>query len=245
MSEERGAAETQRKGRASFGKTAARRLRGPRRQEPTALGPAVNHDLVLHASLLSKIHSFSTQSLLSTAVSHVCPLAGQQGVEMSSPPRSVPLGGTSPDRGWDTVAGGRSGPPVCGQPWFTEDSGAQGSRLHFAQGQVEAVDQSAFLTLEGRFSWYTHVQVRGGRGFRNKTLRGGASSLTEVREARPRVPHLTAPQRGSAQGLVRTRQKGGSLGGTHACPATCPSWEHVVRAAWGGALCSAGSGDAA
>ena len=144
-------------------------------------GPAVNHDLVLHASLLSEIHSLSTQSLLSTAVSHVCPLAGQQGVEMSSPPRSMLLGGTSPDRGWDSVAGGRSGPPVCGQSWLTEDAGAQGSRLHFAQGQVEAVDQSAFLTLERRSSWYTRVQVRGGSGFRNKTLRGGASSLTEVR----------------------------------------------------------------
>lgn len=70
---------------------------------------------------------------------------------------------------------------MCGQSWLTEDAGAQGSRLHFAQGQVEAVDQSAFLTLERRSSWYTRVQVRGGSGFRNKTLRGGASSLTEVR----------------------------------------------------------------
>ena len=119
----------------------------------------MNHDLVLHASLLSEIHSLSTQSPLSTAVSHVCPWAGQQGVEMSSPPGSMLLGGTSPDRGWDSVAGGRSGPPVCGQPWFTEDAGAQGSRLHFAQGQAEAVDQSAFLTLEGCSSWYTRVHT--------------------------------------------------------------------------------------
>ena len=151
------------------------------------------------------------------------------------------LGGTSPDRGWDSVAGGRSGPPVCGQPWFTEDAGAQGSRLHFAQGQAEAVDQSAFLTLEGCSSWYTRVQVRGGSGFRNKMLRGGASSLTEVRGARPPGSGtLSAPPYGFPGTLCprpRPHSAERRQPGRDSCLSSdVSSWEHVVRAAGRGRL---------
>lgn len=60
-------------------------------------------------------------------------------------------------------------------------------RPRSSRGRVQA----AFLTLKGRFSWYTHVQLRGGSGLN-----------TEVREARPRGSGaLSAPAYGSPERL--------------------------------------------
>lgn len=57
---------------------------------------------------------------------------------MSSPPRSMLLGGTSPERLGYCSGRKEWSAGVWSAPFTEEDSGAQGSCLHLAQGQVEA-----------------------------------------------------------------------------------------------------------
>ena len=126
-------------------------------------------------------------------------------------------------------------------------------RPRSSRGQSAACipdSQGAFFLVHTCTHMCTHVQLRGGSGFRSKTLRGGASSLTEAREAQPRGPGtLSALAYGSPGRLCPRPRPHSAERRRPGRDSSLSSGVSVVGARGEGgarrALCSAGSGDTA